>query len=288
MELRVLKYFLVVAEEENITRAAGLLHISQPALSRQLMQLEDELGVQLFARSRHRIILTHEGRLLKRRAEEIVALADKAAKELSTEEHVAGEIAIGCAETDNMAWLSQQMFSFREKYPEVIFEIYTAIADDVKERIENGILDFGLLMEPVEVSRYNFVRAPLGENWSVLMRKDSPLAEKEHITPADLVGIPLMMAKRKSVRNELENWFGEYYDSLDIAVIRNVSYNNCAIMVENHLGVSLVHSFANYNPNLCMRPIFPEIINHSLLVWKKNQMPSTAAEHFIRHLKNAK
>lgn len=288
MEIRVLKYFLAVAREENITKAAGLLHISQPSLSRQLMQMEESLGVKLFKRSKHRIILTDEGRLLRRRAQEIVALADKAEKELSKgEDAISGEIAIGCGETKNMAYLSQMIVSFRERYPEVTFEIYTAIADDVKDHIENGVLDFGLMLEPVEISKYNFIQLPLGEKWCVLMQKDSPLAEKDKITPADLVGVPLMIAKRKSVRNELENWFGDYYDRLNITATCNLSYSNRSIMVENHVGVALVHEFENNHESLCLRPIFPEIENKSVLVWKKNQVFSPAATKFIEWIKNA-
>ena len=288
MELRVLRYFLAVAREENITKAAGLLHISQPSLSRQLMQMEETLGVKLFKRSRQRVILTDEGRLLRRRAQEIVALADKAERELAQgEDGVCGEISIGCGETKNMAYLSQMMVSFRQKYPEVAFEIYTAVADDVKEQIENGVLDFGLMLEPVEISRYHFIRMPLGEKWCALMRKDSPLAEKEKITPSDLVGVPLMMVKRKSVRNELENWFGELYESLNIAVTYNLSYSNRSIMVENHVGVALVHEFENNHESLCLRPLFPEIENKSVIVWKKNQVFSPAAMKFIDWIKNA-
>ena len=179
MEIRVLKYFLTIAREENITRAAEQLHITQPTLSRQIMQLEEELGVRLFQRNRVNVVLTEEGRLLRRRAQEILELADKAEQEIiQNRETVAGEIGIGCGETRNMECLSRLMATFRNKYPDVVFNIYTANADDVKERLENGTLDFGLLMEPVEISRYNFVRMPLQERWSVLMRRDSPLAEK--------------------------------------------------------------------------------------------------------------
>lgn len=286
MEIRTLKYFLAVAREENITRAASLLHISQPSLSRQLMQMEESLGVKLFHRSKHSVILTDEGRLLRRRAQEIVALAAKAEKELARdEETISGEIAIGCGETKNMAYLSQLIVSFREQYPEVTFDIYTAIADDVKERIENGILDFGLMLEPVEISKYNFVRMPLKEKWCVLMRKDCQLAEKENITPADLVGVPIMIAKRRSVRNELENWFGDYYDQLHIVSTCNLSYSNRSIMVENRVGVCMVHEFENSHNSLCLRPIFPEISNNSVLVWKKNQVFSPATTKFIEHIK---
>ena len=161
MELRVLQYFLTVAREGNITRAASLMHITQPTLSRQLMQMEEELGVKLFRRGKHNILLTEEGMLLRRRAQEIVDLAEKTTKELMHgEEEVSGEISIGCGETKNMRPLSEMMASFHQKYPDVNFNIYTAIADDVKERLENGTLDMGLLLEPVEVSRYQYVRMP--------------------------------------------------------------------------------------------------------------------------------
>ena len=174
MEIRVLKYFLTIAREENITRAAEQLHITQPTLSRQMMQLEEELGVRLFQRNRVSVTLTEEGRLLRRRAQEILELAEKAEQEIIlNRETVTGTIGIGCGETRNMEGLSRLMTSFRQHYPEVVFHIYTANADDVKEKLENGTLDFGLLLEPVEISRFNFVRMPLREQWCVLMRRDS-------------------------------------------------------------------------------------------------------------------
>ncbi len=287
MEIRVLKYFLTIAREENITRAAEQLHITQPTLSRQIMQLEEELGVRLFQRNRVNVVLTEEGRLLRRRAQEILELADKAEQEIiQNRETVAGEIGIGCGETRNMACLSRLMETFRQKYPDVTFNIYTAIADDVKERLENGTLDFGLLMEPVEISRYNFVRMPLQERWCVLMRRDSPLAEKEVITPADLVGIPLIISKRQSVRNELENWFGEYNRQMQVVATANLSYSNRALMVENRVGVALEYEFEFYGDVLCQRPLSPEMSSRSVLVWRKEQVFSSAVTRFIEHIRN--
>lgn len=287
MELRILKYFLVIASEQNITKAANLLHVSQPTLSRQLMQIEEELGVKLFRRSRHNIVLTEEGTLLKRRAQEISDLVDKAEKELSQDKHIiSGEISIGCGETKNMHPLSQWIVSFREKYPDVTFDIYTGIADDIHERIKNGILDFGLLLDPVELSEYNFVRMPLRERWCVLLRRESPLAEKDKITPTDLLDIPVIIAKRKSVRNEIENWFGELYQQIHVVATCNSSYSNRAIMVQNHIGVAFVHEFDNCPEDCCLRPIYPEIVNGSVLGWKKNQVYSPAMAEFIKHIKS--
>lgn len=286
MELRVLQYFLTVAREENITKAASLLHITQPTLSRQLMQMEEELGVKLFRRGKHNILLTEEGMLLRRRAQEIVDLAEKTAKELKREEEsVSGEISIGCGEAKNMKPLAEMMASFQQKYPEVSFNIYTAIADDVKERLENGTLDMGLLLEPVEVSRYQYVRMPLREKWQVLMRRDSQLAVKEQIAPADLAGVPLIMAKRQSVRNELENWFGHDKEKLDIVSTCNLSHHNQSIMVESGIGVALVMEFACNQDTLCLRPLDPEIESGCVLVWKKNLTLSLAMQRFLEYVK---
>ena len=172
MELRVLRYFYTVAREENITRAAQLLHVTQPTLSRQLMGLEEELGTVLFHRSSHRILLTEDGMLLKRRAQELLELADKTQREFQSREELSGEIAIGCGETCNMAHLSDLMVSFRQEHPLVQFRIYSATADEVKDRMENGLLDMGLLMEPVDISRYHTVPMPHRERWGALVRED--------------------------------------------------------------------------------------------------------------------
>ena len=286
MEIRVLQYFLAAAREENITKAAALLHITQPTLSRQLMQMEEELGVKLFRRGKHNILLTEEGMLLRRRAQEIVDLAEKAAKELKHEEEaVSGEISIGCGETRNMKPLSEMMASFQQKYPDVSFNIYTAIADDVKERLENGILDMGLLLEPVEISRYHYMRMPLKEKWHVLMRRDSQLAGKQRITPDDLAEIPLIIAKRQSVRNVLENWFGHGREKLHVVSTCNISHYNQSVMVESGIGMALVMEFSCNQDTLCLRPLEPVLESGCVLVWKKNQALSPAMLKFIAYAK---
>lgn len=286
MELRVLQYFLAAAREENITKAAAFLHITQPTLSRQLMQMEEELGVKLFRRGKHNILLTEEGMLLRRRAQEIVDLAEKTAKELKHgEEMVSGEISIGCGETQNMKPLSEMIASFRQKYSDVSFNIYTAIADDVKERLENGLLDMGLLLEPVEIGRYHYVRMPLREKWQVLMRRDMELAEKQKITPDDLAGVPLIIARRQSVRNVLENWFGYDKEKLHIVSTCNLSHYNQSVMVESGIGVAVVMEFACNQDTLCLRPLDPEIESGCVLVWKKNLTFSLAMQRFIEYMK---
>ena len=288
MELRVLKYFLMVDREENITKAAALLHLTQPTLSRQLMQLEEELGVKLFHRSKHSIILTEDGMLLKRRAQEIVSLSHKTVQELSHKEDVlSGEIAIGCGESKGMLFLSEQIRKFQHKYPLVQFSIHSAIADDIKERIEKGILDIGLLMEPVDIGKYEFIRMPQREKWGILVRKDSELAEKESIDPWDLTGVPLIMVKRELVKNELASWFGDYYEELQIAAVYNLILN-AAAMVERGVGVALCFDLGvAFYEDLCFIPLTPTLETGSVLVWKKNQTLGAAASQFISFLKNA-
>lgn len=288
MEFRVLKYFLMVAREENITKTAALLHLTQPTLSRQLMQLEAELGVKLFHRSKHSIILTEDGMLLKRRAQEIISLSDKTVQELSHKEDVlSGEIAIGCGETKNMLFLSEQIRKFRQKYPLVQFSIHSAIADDIKERIEKGILDIGLLMEPVDIGKYEFIRMPQKEKWGILVRKDSELAAKESINPKDLTNVPLIMVKRELVKNELASWFGDYYEGLQIAATYNLILN-AASMVERGVGVALCFDLgASFYEDLCFIPLAPTLETGSVLVWKKNQTLGAATSQFMRYLRNA-
>lgn len=286
MELRNLKSFLVVAREENITRAANLLHITQPSLSRQIMQLEDELGVKLFRRSNHSIILTEQGHLLRRRAQEILELEEKAQRELSQENQaVSGEITIGCAESQNIETLTKLMTEFQLEYPDVVFDIYTAVADDVKERMENGLVDIGMLLEPVEIASYNFIRMPKKEKWCILMRKGCPLSQKDAIEASDLVGQKMIISKRKSVKNELENWLGDYYNQIKIVGTTNLSYYNRIIMVKNGFGIATCHEFDNTDDDLCLRPIIPEILNGSVIIWKKSEIHSLAVEKFIDFLK---
>lgn len=288
MELRILKYFLMVAREENITKAAALLHITQPTLSRQLMQLEEELGVKLFHRSKHSIILTEDGMLLKRRAQELVSLSDKTIQELSHKDNMlSGEIAIGCGETKSMSFISDRIRDFQQLNPLVLFSIHSAIADDIKERIERGILDMGLLTEPVDIGKYEFIRMPRKERWGILTRKDSELAEKESVTPEDLAGVPLLMVKRELVKNELSSWFGDYYERLQIVATYNLIIN-AATMVKSRVGVALCFDLgAIYYDDLCFVPLAPALRTGSVLVWKKNQTMGESITHFIQFVKNA-
>ena len=281
MELRVLKYFLAVAREENITKAAALLHLTQPTLSRQLMQLEEELGVQLFRRSRYHIELTEDGMLLRRRAQELVDLAEKTTREFTMREtELMGEIAIGAGETRSMSFLSRAMVSFRERYPKVTFRIFSATADDVKDR-----LDTGLLTEPVDVGRYAFCRMKERDRWGVLVRLDSPLAGLDSVTPDDLEQVPLIISGRERVQRELANWFGDRWERLQIAASFNLILN-AANMVRYGVGTALSFDLNFSFDDLRFIPLSPTMDTGTVLVWKKDLVLTPVVEAFHQHIKN--
>lgn len=285
MELRVLKYFLMTAREENITKAAKNLHITQPTLSRQLMQLEEELGTKLFERSNHNIYLTEDGMLLRKRAQDIVELSDRAKNEfLNKNKELTGRIIYGCGETMCVRQLSRTMAEFQKRNPEIKYEIYTAIADEIKERLDKGLIDIGLLTEPVDIAKYNFIRLRQKEQWGVLVREDSTLADKACVTAQDLADMPLIMAKRNLVKSELENWFGDTFKKLNIAGTYNL-LNNAATMVAENIGAALCFELRVHYDGLKFVPLSPKLETGNVIVWQKNQMLSEATKQFIEMLK---
>ncbi len=290
MELRVLKYFLAVAREENITKVAEFLHITQPTLSRQLMQLEEELNAQLFIRGKNRIVLTDEGMLLRRRAEEIVDLANKTEKEFLEQDNlVTGEIFIGGGETNAMHILARIIKEFKEEYPQIKYQFYSGNADDIKERLDKGLIDIGLLTEPVDIEKYEFVRLEQKEVWGILAPKDSKLAAKEYATPQDLLKLPLLSTRRTIVQNEIANWFGQDYEQLDIIATYNLIYN-AAIMVEEGIGYAIcLEKLVNINDETKIRfiPFYPPLLTGTVIVWKKHQIFSPATARFIEKIKHS-
>lgn len=287
MEIRILRYFLTVVREESITKASEVLHITQPTLSRQLAQMEKDLGVKLFDRGTRKIKLTNEGILLRRRAEEILQLVDKTEKELvEQEEQVEGKISMGCGEIAAVQLLSQIIKSFRQKYPLVTFDIFTATADLVKEQMDKGLLDIGLFLEPIDMEKYEFTRLDIGEKWVVLMRSDDPLAARETITAKDLSELPLILPRRMNVQNELASWFGSYYDRLNVVFTSNLSTNS-SIMVNSGLAYSLVIEgavpFLDHS-KITYRPLDPPLTATSVLAWKRGQPFSLATTKFIQHI----
>lgn len=281
MELRTLQYFLAIAQEENITRAASLLHITQPTLSRQMMQLEEELGVQLFTRSSHNILLTEQGLLLKQRAQELVSLAEKTKQELQTQPLLTGTVAIGSGEYAASALLAQLLAQFHQLHPAVQFELYSGNSDEIKERIERGLLDAGLLLQPVDVQRYEFIRVPCREEWGVLVSERSELAQKSFVTPKDLSDKPLIFGKRDLVKQELLSWFGSYSDQLSIISTGNLSFN-LSLLVQEDLGVFLHLKKACHSDGVCYRPLSPKLESRTVFAWKRNQAMSPVAKALIQ------
>ncbi len=288
MEIRVLRYFLTVVREQSITKASEVLHITQPTLSRQLAQMEEEVGVKLFDRGTRKITLTNEGLLLRRRAEEILQLVDKTEKELlEQDEQVEGKITIGCGEMASVQLLPELFECFHEKYPRVNFDLYTATADHVKDQMDRGLVDIGLLLEPIDIEKYEFIRLDMKEKWVVLMRPDDPLAKKESVTAEELSEYPLVLPRRLRVQSELASWFGDYYENLDVLFTSNLS-TNAAIMVANGLAHSVVIEGAVPfwdQSKITYRPLYPELTATSVLAWKRGQPFSLAVTKFIEHIK---
>lgn len=288
MEIRVLRYFLTVAQEEGINRAAEVLHITQPTLSRQLTQLEEELGVTLFYRGAKRITLTNEGILLRRRAEEILSLVDRTEQELvEQEEQVEGRVVIGAGEMAAMQSMPEIIERFRERYPRVTFDLFTGTADIVKEQMEKGLVDIGVLIEPIDIQQFDFIRLHERERTVVLMRPDSPLAQKEAISARDLEHLPLILPMRTGVQNELLNWFGDALHKEQVIFTSNLATNG-ALMVERGLAYSVVIEGAVplIDPErITYRPLTPELLANCVFAWKKQQPFSLAVTKFIDYMK---
>ncbi len=292
MEIRVLRYSLAIAREGSITNAANFLHVTQPTLSRQIRDLEEELGQKLFTRSSHHMTLTAEGIILRKRAEEIVSMVDKTEAEFNSMENVvSGDIYIGGGETDAMKLVAQIACELRMNYPGIHYHLYSGNSEDVTERLDKGLLDFGILIQPADISKYDYINIPAKDTWGVAMRRDSPLAVKEVIRKEDLLNVPLICSRQvisgERRGNEFAEWFGEDFEKLDIVTTFNLVYN-AAIMVEAGVGYAVtIDKIANTtgNSNLCFRPLEPRLDSGLDIIWKKYQVFSSAAELFLNKLR---
>lgn len=292
MELRVLRYFLTIAREGSITNAANVLHVTQPTLSRQIHDLEEELGQRLFVRGSRNMRLTAEGMILRKRAEEIISMVDKTEAEFhSMSNVVSGDIYIGGGETEAVKLIAQIVCELRTAYPEIHYHLYSRNAEDVTERLDKGLLDFGLLIQPADISKYDYFNIPARDTWGVIMRKDIPLAKKETIRKEDLLNVPLICSRQviseERHRNEFAEWFGEDFDKLDIVTTFNLVYN-AAIMVEAGVGYAItIDKIANTteSSSLCFRPLEPQLDSGLNIIWKKDQVFSAAAALFFKKLR---
>ena len=288
MEIRVLRYFLTVVHEGSITKAADVLHITQPTLSRQLAQMEADMDVKLFDRGTRKIVLTSEGLLLQRRAEEILALVDKTENELTAQENnVEGTVSIGCGDLRAVQLLTELMGRFHKAFPAVSFALYTATADHISEQMERGLIDLGILLEPVSMEKFEFIRLRKKEQWVVAMRPDSPLAKQEYVTASDLAQVPLILPHRLNVRSELASWFGDKFDKLNVPYSSNLPANS-SIMVYNRLAYAIIieGSISLWDrEKIVCRPLYPELTTSSVIAWKRKQPFGLAASKFIEYIR---
>ena len=288
MEIRVLKYFLAIAREESISAAAHSLHLSQPTLSRQIMDMEEELGKQLLVRGNRRVTLTEEGMMLRKRAEEIIDLVEKTERELMTsDESIGGDIYIGTGETDAMRVITRVAESLREDYPDIRFHITSGDTSDMTERLDKGLFDFCILFGHIDTSKYNYLNLPMKDSWGVLMRQDSPLADKGCITPEDLIGLPLILSRQSINEHALNAWFKTDVSKLNVVADYNLMFN-ASLMVEEGMGFAVgldkIINVTGDSP-LCFRPLKPKLELGMSIVWKKYQIFSKAGERFLEKLK---
>ncbi len=291
MELRTLRYFLTTADEGNITRAADVLHVTQPTLSRQLMELERELGTELMIRGKRGIELTDDGNFFRQRAAEIIELADQTEKAFVEKKNtVSGVVSIGATEAVGSHMLAKIIRRFSEKYPLVTFNLYNEMADYIKERLDKGLVDAGLLLEPVDTEKYDYVRLSQKETWGVLMRKDHPLAERESVSPQEIAEYPLILPLREKVRAEILNWIGKDEKDLDIP-LNYTLLSNSVLMVEEGLRCAFCLDGAlaiRSSDRLRFIPISPEHTTRSVLIWKKNHLFTPAVSLFIQEINRLK
>lgn len=292
MELRVLHYFLTVAQEGNFSRAAEKLHLSQPTLSRQIRDMEEEYGKELLIRQPRQVLLTDDGELLRRRAEEILSLVEKTESELlSSEQSISGDIRIGAGESINFALVLQAAQKLRQTYPHIRFHIISGDGQTTLHRLERGLIDFGYVYGSLDPAKYSQLPLPAQDRWVVLLHAQDELAQQETISPADLWHRPLLLSRQtlspSPHGDELLNWLGRPLEKLHIAGSYTLLYN-ASLMVQEGLGCALAFDkiINTKGSGICCRPLKPEIFAQPLIAWKKNQLFSKASQKFLEALQN--
>lgn len=287
MELRVLRYFLAVAREQSITAAAETLHITQPTLSKQLRELEEELGKKLFTRGNRKITLTEEGMFLRKRAQEIVELADKTEADFAAGVgSVSGDIFIGSGETGAVRYLGRTLYKMRSIYPGIRFHLFSGNGEDVSDRLDKGLIDFALFVGMTDLKKYDYLKLPYHHRWGLILRRDDPLAAHEAVTPEMLMNVPILCSRQALIQNELSGWLGRPFEELNPVGTYNLIYN-AAIMVEEGLGCAVcIDKLLDTSGEsaVCFRPFEPAIDAELFIAWKKYQFFSAAAGKFLEML----
>ena len=287
MEIRVLQYFLAIAREQSIIRAAESLHLSQPTLSTQIKNMEEELGKQLLIRGTkgsRKVTLTEEGMILRKRAEEILDLVKKTENEIILSDNVIiGDVYIGAGETDGVRLLAKAAGKLKKLYPGIHYHISSGNAVFVREQLDKGLIDFGIIFGTPDPTKYESLKLPAKDVWGVLMPKDSPLAEKEFISPEDLWGQPLLISQQEAAGGELVQWMKRSISELDIVMTYNLLFN-ASLLVEEGLGYAICFDRiinTSGDSRLCFRPLYPTIEIEIYMIWKKYQVFSKHDEKFL-------
>ena len=288
MDLKSLRYFLAIAEEGSISAAAESLNLSQPNISRQMTLLEKELGAKLFERGSRRIVLTEEGMLLRRRAVEILQLADTAVTEIgSAGKDVIGTVRIGCGETDAMRVVARAIRRFSETHPMVKFELHSGNAEDVSDLLERGLVDFGVLIEPTDKTRYDYLSFPTDIRWGALVRRDDPLARLYGVSPSDISGRRVIVSRQNMAANGISGWMGPDFPEPDVVATYNLLFN-ASLLVSEGVGIALcLEGIVNTSgdSDLVFVPFEPELRVGMSLVWKKNSVQGRAQRLFLDGLR---
>ena len=289
MEIRVLKYFITIAREQNISAAAEKLHLSQPTLSRQIKDMEDELGKQLFIRGNRKITLTEDGMILRKRAEEILDLVQKAENEIAVSDKlISGEIIIGTGEVDGVRIVAKTAKKLSEQYPNIQYNIISGDSVDIIEKLDKGLIDFAVLVGyAIDISKYHSIKLPNKETWGVLMKNDCVLAQKEYVTAQDLWDKSLIVSRQAIKGKILTDWLEKDISQLNIIAYYNLIYN-ASLMVEEGLGYALcIDKIINIteDSNICFKPFYPNLEVGMDIVWKKYQVFSRASQKFLEALK---
>ena len=288
MELRELRYFLAVAREQSITRAAEHLYIAQPSLSKQMQNLEKEIGRPLFVRGSRKIVLTETGMLLKKRAEEMLELYEKTEEELTAPpDAVRGEVRIGSGESYAVQTVARAARAVQRDYPDIRFNFFSGDKDFVIDKLDKGLIDFGILVDVSDLSKYNSLRLPISDTWGALMRRDCPLARKEAVTANDLRQVPLLYPQQAMLKDsQLRKWFGGDIESLDIRARCNLVYN-ASVLAREGMGCAVTLARlvnTEGDGELCFRPLSPRLETFLDIAWKKYSVFPKPAEIFLQYL----
>ena len=286
METRVLRYFLTVAQEENITKAAELLHTSQSNLSRQLSDLENSLGKKLFERGNRKITLTEEGMFLRKRAQEIIELTDRTENDMKTfHQSVNGTVHIGGIETCHMRLIGKSILSLSGRYPQIRYDFFSGSIAELTDMLNKSLLDFALLVAPVDMQKYNYLKLPVTDTFGILLREDCPLASQKAIRPEDIGSYPVWVANQQLGANVLSSWLRRDVESLNIISTFNL-ITTPAIMIDAGLGMAFTFDklVNTKGTRLCFRPLEPAIEAELFLVWKKHDRFTKAGEQFLQQI----